>query len=110
MRILLDEHRSPGIAHQLAARGHDVTSVRDRGLLGKADWELLAWCREHGYAVCTENARDFRTLHNHGHGHSGIPIISADWSDADLFEALRILLEESQLADIQNQLIVVTPP
>jgi len=110
VRLLLDEHRSPGIAHRLAARGHDVTSVRDRGLLGKEDRELLAWCRAHGYTVCTENAKDFFALHHHGHGHSGILIVAASWSDAELFESLRILLEESQMEDLRDQLIVVPSP
>ena len=40
----------------------------------------------------------------------GILIVSASWSDAELFEALRVLLEESQLEDVRDQLVLVPPP
>ena len=55
-KLLLDEHLSPTIAHRLTALGFDVTSVRDRGLLGLDDWDLMEWCGKEGRAICTRNA------------------------------------------------------
>ena len=63
MRLLLDEHLSPAIAEQLKARGHDVVTVAEAGLVGLADERVLAWAVREGRAVVTNNIRDFRSLH-----------------------------------------------
>jgi predicted nuclease of predicted toxin-antitoxin system len=62
-KLLLDEHLSSTLAHRLTDMGFDVTSVRDRGLLGFEDWDLTEWCDSEGRAVCTRNAPDFRKEH-----------------------------------------------
>jgi predicted nuclease of predicted toxin-antitoxin system len=62
-KLLLDEHLSPTIAHRLTALGFDVTSVRDRGLLGLDDWDLMEWCVNEGRAICTCDDDDFETEH-----------------------------------------------
>jgi predicted nuclease of predicted toxin-antitoxin system len=46
VRILLDEHLKPSIAHDLTALGFDVVCARDRGLANRRvpDWQLMDYC------------------------------------------------------------------
>lgn len=63
MKLLLDEHYSPGIARQLRERGHDVVAVNERpSLVGLSDRELLSLMRDERRAVVTENAVHFVPL------------------------------------------------
>jgi len=81
-KLLLDEHLSPTIAHPLTALGFDVSCVRDRGLLGLDDWDLMEWCGKEGRAICTRDDEDFEREHKkylaRGEIHFGIVIVS-EW-------------------------------
>jgi predicted nuclease of predicted toxin-antitoxin system len=64
LRLLLDEHYSPEVAHQLRHRGHDVIAGRELPELhGLSDGELLAVATRKRRAVVTENVVDFVELH-----------------------------------------------
>ena len=82
MRLLLDEHFSPGVAAELRRRRHDVVAARsDRNLHGLADAQLLAWATAQRRALVTENVADFAELHRSavvsGDRHFGIVFTSA---------------------------------
>lgn len=63
MRLLLDEHHDPDVAHQLRELGHDVTAVAERDdLRGRPDPDVFAAAIAEQRAVVTENARDFVPL------------------------------------------------
>ena len=52
---------SPELVDQAIAAGHvESTCARDRGLLGKKDWDIARYVVEHNFALVTHNARDFR--------------------------------------------------
>lgn len=59
--ILIDEHISPSVALRLQRDGHwGVASVRDRGLIGWEDWQLMAWCSQNQHAIFTNNEADWK--------------------------------------------------
>ncbi len=63
LRLLLDEHHDPEVAHRLRELGHDVTAVAEReDLRGRPDDEIFAAAIAEGRAVVTENVRDFAIL------------------------------------------------
>lgn len=101
LALLLDEHLSPSIAHELATLLYDVTCARDRGLLGMADWDLIDWCTDNGRVICTQNARHFERGHRRyqaqGKVHFGIVIVG-EWTTPETFQALRTLLARRSAA------------
>lgn len=82
MRLLLDEHYSPRIAHELRRRGHDVVAARERPeLRGLTDTALFALMVSERRAIVTENAADFLPLVAaaavRGTDHFGVVLTSA---------------------------------
>jgi predicted nuclease of predicted toxin-antitoxin system len=112
-RLLLDEHLSPNLAHDLTAHSYDVTCVRDRGLLGLKDWELMDWCIREGRAICTKNEHDFEREHQRRiaarQDHFGI-VTLGDWSTEQLFMALKMFLERTEDVDLLNQFVTLDKP
>jgi predicted nuclease of predicted toxin-antitoxin system len=112
-KLLLDEHLSPTVAHRLTELGFDVTCVRDRGLPGQDDWDLMEWCGREGRAICTRNARHFQREHEKhlaaGRGHFGI-ILVGHWPADQLFRALLEFLESHEDIDLLDQLIALEEP
>jgi predicted nuclease of predicted toxin-antitoxin system len=111
--LLLDEHLSPTIAHRLTALGFDVTSVRDRGLLGLDDWDLMEWCGKEGRAMCTRDDEDFEREHKkylaRGEIHFGIVTVS-EWTIEQTFVALQAFLESTEDIDLLNRLVALEEP
>jgi predicted nuclease of predicted toxin-antitoxin system len=66
LRLLLDEMISPRIARELRARGFDVQAIKtDRPELERrADRLLLEDMAAERRAIVTNNAKDFRALHD----------------------------------------------
>ena len=63
MKLLLEEHLSPGIARQLRARGHDVIAVGERtDLRGRPDRVHFASLPDEQRAIVTRDLGDFRPL------------------------------------------------
>jgi predicted nuclease of predicted toxin-antitoxin system len=112
-KLLLDEHLSPTIAHRLTALGFDVTSVRDRGLLGLDDWDLMDWCGKEGRAMCTCDDEDFEKEHEkclvRGQIHFGIVTVG-EWTIEQTFVALKALLEGTEDTDLLNRFVTLQGP
>jgi predicted nuclease of predicted toxin-antitoxin system len=113
LRILLDEHIKPDIAHRLTEEGVDVVCARDRGLANRKipDWELMRWCIDHGRSVCTKNAKDLEREHERcrarGEDHPGVLTVG-DWSPDAIYWALRQYLEsQPDPALAKNQVVPV---
>jgi predicted nuclease of predicted toxin-antitoxin system len=107
-KLLLDEHLSPSVAHRLTELLFDVTCVRDRGLAGLKDWQLMDGCTGEGRAICTENDEDFEKLHHRllaaGTDHYGIITVD-EWPTERLFRALKTFLERTEDIDLLNQFV-----
>lgn len=97
LSILLDEHLSCETAYQLQALGFLVIPARDRGLLGRKDWELMPWCIEHGSTICTWNGPHFELEHREcrarGQDHFGVLVVGRLWTQEEIFWSLRQYLE-----------------
>jgi hypothetical protein len=79
LRLLLDEHLAPAIAHQLRDRHHDVVAATEAGLAGVDDPLVLSCAAGDRRAVVTNNIKDFRQLHaaslTTGSTHYGIVMV-----------------------------------
>ena len=62
MKVLLDENVSPGLVATFWSLGFDATAVRDRGMLGARDPDVLALAVAEDRAIVTANAVDFTAL------------------------------------------------
>ncbi len=71
LRFYLDENLPVEIAAQLKARGIDMVTVRDLGLLGGSDVNHLQRAAEMGCVLCTFDS-DFLRLAGEGTAHAGI--------------------------------------
>jgi predicted nuclease of predicted toxin-antitoxin system len=109
IRLFTDAHISPSVAHTLVQLGFDVVCARDRGLRRAEDWELMRWCIDHRYAICTKNQRHFeqepRQAQNRGEEHPGILLIE-DWPTDDILWALRQYLESSPDPELLSNHVV----
>jgi hypothetical protein len=108
LRILTDEHIALEVAHRLTDLGFEVVSARDRGLLHREDWELMRWCIDRQYAICTRNRRHFERQHRECQArdetHSGILILDVEWTPEEIYWALRQYLESApDLSRLMNQ-------
>jgi predicted nuclease of predicted toxin-antitoxin system len=115
LRVLLDEHIKPEIAHRLTELGYDVVCARDRGLANRKipDWELMRWCIINERAICTQNGPHFRREHEEcqrrGEQHYGVLVVGRMWSTEQIYWALREYLEASpDPALLMNQVIALS--
>ena len=87
MKFLIDEMFSPAVARHLTDLGHDAQHVRDLGLAGCTDDEVLHRAAVEGRVVVTENAVDF------------VPLLDACASADDVTPAVVLALKRSLPAD-----------
>lgn len=59
MRFLVDENLSPRICTLLTAAGHHASHVRDQGMAGATDHQVLAAAAAEGYILITADRGDF---------------------------------------------------
>jgi hypothetical protein len=118
-RLLIDECLSPELVELAIQAGHvGSTCVRDRGLLGAKDWQLVDYAVRQDLTLVTHNAIDFRGEGNSQPGglmslqeiHSGLVCIgSASPMDIERQRYLfGIVLEElERTSDLVNQAMEV---
>ena len=75
VKLLLDENISPAAAVALAADGVDAWHVRDRGLEGTTDHELLERAYQEDRVLVTLNVGDFEKLVRERELHAGVVLI-----------------------------------
>jgi predicted nuclease of predicted toxin-antitoxin system len=75
VKLLLDENISPAAAVALAADGVDAWHVRDRGLEGTTDHELLDRAYAEDRILVTLNVGDFEKLVRERELHAGVVLI-----------------------------------
>jgi predicted nuclease of predicted toxin-antitoxin system len=75
VKLLLDENISPAAAVALAADGIDAWHVRDRGLEGTTDHELLERAYQEDRVLVTLNVGDFEKLVRERELHAGVVLI-----------------------------------
>jgi predicted nuclease of predicted toxin-antitoxin system len=75
VKLLLDENITPAAAVALAAEGIDAWHVRDRGLEGATDHELLERAYLEDRVLVTINVGDFERLVRERELHAGVVLI-----------------------------------
>jgi len=75
VKLLLDENLSPAAAVALAADGIDGCHVRDRGILGASDHDVLERAYQEDRVLVTSNVDDFVKLAAARAIHAGIVLV-----------------------------------
>jgi predicted nuclease of predicted toxin-antitoxin system len=76
MKFLIDEDLSPRVARYLCEEFYlDAIAVRDRGLLGSTDPEVLDYALTEDRILVTANIRDFEKFASSVEVHAGIVLV-----------------------------------
>ena len=101
MKFIIDEDLSPRVARYLCQEFCvDAIAVRDRGLLGATDPEVLEYAFNEDRILVTANIRDFEKLAAAVEIHAGIVLMQ----DGDLIAAEQIELIATVVRVIQAEI------
>lgn len=111
LRLLIDEdaqHR--GLAPALRARGVDVTTVRDLGMLGAEDESILVRAVAESRVIYSLNAGDFFRLHTQwmqlGQEHAGIIIVPRQrYSVGEQLRRLFAVINRRSAENMRNEIV-----
>lgn len=108
MKFIIDEDLSPRVARYLCQDFcFDAIAVRDRGLLGATDSEVLDYAFKEDRILVTANIRDFEKLAAAAEIHAGIVLMQdGDLRAAEQIEVMAMLVRvlRSEI-DLGNDLI-----
>lgn len=109
MKFLLDENLTPAAVGALIESGIDAWHVRDRGLEGTTDPELLDRAYEEDRILVTLNVGDFEKLVRERELHAGVVLIERAGlrRDEQIEMVLQIAAEISAHGDLINQVLRV---
>jgi predicted nuclease of predicted toxin-antitoxin system len=100
MKFIIDEDLSPRVARYLCQEFcFDAIAVRDRGLLGATDPEVLEYALNEDRILVTANVRDFEKLAAAIEIHAGIILIQ----EGDLLVAEQIELINTVVGFLQAE-------
>ena len=112
MKFIIDEDLSPRVARYLCQKFcFDAIAVRDRGLLGATDSEVLEYAFKEDRILVTANIRDFEKLAAGVEVHAGIVLmLDGDLLAAEQIEAMaavvRVLQAEMSIGkDLVNRVL-----
>jgi predicted nuclease of predicted toxin-antitoxin system len=101
MKFIIDEDLSPRVARYLCQEFcFDAIAVRDRGLLGATDCEVLDYAFDEERILVTANIRDFEKLAANAEIHAGIVLMQ----DGDLLAAEQIELMAMVVRVLQSEI------
>ena len=108
--IHTDEDVCRLVATLLRARGFDVTTTSEQGILSQFDTKQLAYAASVDRCLLTHNRVDFERLHleymTEGREHSGI-IVTPQKNAYEIVQRVAILLNTLTADEIANQLLYV---
>ena len=115
MKFIIDEDLSPRVARYLCQEFcFDAIAVRDRGLLGATDREVLEYAFKEDRILVTANIRDFEKLAAAAEIHAGIVLMQdGDLRAAEQIEVMamvvRVLRAEIDLGnDLINRVLYIS--
>lgn len=115
MKFIIDEDLSPRVARYLCQEFcFDAIAVRDRGLLGATDPEVLEYAFKEDRILVTANIRDFEKLASATEIHSGIVLmLDGDLRAAEqielMAEVVRVLqVEIAAGKDLVNRVLYIS--
>ncbi|MCI0463903.1 MAG: DUF5615 family PIN-like protein [Gemmataceae bacterium] len=101
IKFYTDEHVSKAVIKGLRARGADVLTVPEAGLLGATDEEHLERARTEGRVLFTQDD-DFLRLHAAGIKHAGIGYAPQGTSIGDIIRGLMRIQQVLDPQDMEN--------
>lgn len=109
LKLMLDENIPPRVATELRQLGYDIVHVREAGLKGHRDSEVMAYAREDGRCLVTLDA-DFADVRYHPLGsHSGIIRLRLKFAPSNIVvSTLRSLLPRIAQIPIEKGALVVS--
>ncbi len=115
MKFIIDEDLSPRVARYLCQEFcFDAIAVRDRGLLGATDREVLDYAFKEDRMLVTANIRDFEKLASAAEIHAGIILmLDGDLRAAEQIEVMntviRVLKAEIDTGkDLVNRVLYIS--
>jgi predicted nuclease of predicted toxin-antitoxin system len=115
MKFIIDEDLSPRVARYLCQEYcFDAIAVRDRGLLGATDPEVLEYALKEDRILVTANIRDFEKLAGATEIHAGIVLmLDGDLRAAEqielMVEVVRVLqVEIAAGRDLVNRVLYIS--
>jgi len=108
VKLLLDENLSPRVAEVLARDdGVDACHIRDRGLLGATDPQVLERAFVEDRILVTKNVGDFAKLAGARELHAGIVFVEqGDLTRDEQLELLRLIVAKvGEIGDLVNQVM-----
>lgn len=106
MKLVLDENLSPKIAEQLRTEGIDIIHVRERGMLGASDAEVLELAFEEERVLVTLNVADFEKLVSQREVHAGVVLVTpGGLKRAEQLAVIQSVLANLDGVDMVNQVL-----
>jgi predicted nuclease of predicted toxin-antitoxin system len=104
MKFIIDEDLSPRVARYLCQEFcFDAIAVRDRGLLGATDREVLDYAFNEDRMLVTANIRDFEKLAAAAEIHAGIVLmLDGDLLAAEQIEVMAMIVQVLQADEIDT--------
>ena len=109
LRFLLDENIAPSVADSLRESGYDVVHVRNVGLRGAQDPDVMSFARAEQRVLVTQDA-EFADIRRYPLGtHSGIIRIRLALGTSEaVSRVLSALIPRLEAQDIQSGALVIT--
>jgi predicted nuclease of predicted toxin-antitoxin system len=115
MKFIIDEDLSPRVARCLCQEFcFDAIAVRDRGLLGATDLEVLEYALKEDRILVTANIRDFEKLASAAEIHAGIVLmLDGDLRAAEQIELMAEIVRVLQVEiaagkDLVNRVVYIS--
>ncbi len=102
VRFLTDEHVDIDITRGLRARGLDVLTVQEAGLIQADDQRIIAFALEHDRVIFTQDA-DFLALHQRGVPHAGIAYVHQQAPIGVVVRGLLLIHDVLTMEDIRGK-------
>lgn len=115
MKFIIDEDLSPRVAKYLCQECcFDAIAVRDRGLLGATDREVLDYAFNEDRMLVTANIRDFEKLAAAAEIHAGIVLmLDGDLLVAEQIKVMAMIVQTLQVEietgnDLVNRVLYIS--
>ena len=92
-KFLVDENLSPILATFLQSLGYSAAAVRDVGLKGQADAEIISWCKTNNCVIITRDL-GFGLIYSQSKNPPGIILLRSKIDTVEIFEKILSQLHE----------------
>ncbi len=101
IKLLADEHIPKDVINRLKIWDIDIKSVKETGLMGSPDMEILDYAKEDGRIVLTADQKDFPRLAK-SIDHPGVIVITKRMSIKELLRETMKVLDTMGPEDIED--------